>query len=151
MTTNQALTFCREYVELAGDLASLGKVFLIAALVLGIAFGLVELLKKFQTPATVVVTEDVETSSLKDLIDALKGFIEAIAKAPAWIALFGIGLLLFWAAGASVPAKCEDALNKPYVVGAKGNAPAKAEMKENRAFEGNGTSSENRSGAVNTQ
>lgn len=146
----KSLTFCREYVELAGDLASLGKIFLIAALVLGIAFGLVELLKKLQTPPA-VVTARVETSSLKDLIDALKGFIEAIAKAPAWIALFGIGLLLFWAAGASVPAKCEDELNKPYAVAVKETAPAKVSVTENRAHEGGGRPSETNSAVANTQ
>lgn len=125
-SVDSSLTFCREYVELAGDLASLGKVFLIAALVLGIAFGVVELLKSLQTRQN-IVTDAAGSSTLKDLIDALKGFIEALAKAPAWIAMFGIGLLLFWSAGASVPEKCETEMNKPYGMATPTGTPAQGQ------------------------
>jgi|GEM_PF-4719152 len=108
------LTFCQHYVRLAGDLASLGRPFVIAALILGIAFGIAETMARFRAPAAPAQTaRGLADSPLKDLIDALKGFLEALAKAPAWIAMMGVGVLLFWAAAATVPATCLPEMNKP--------------------------------------
>jgi hypothetical protein len=114
MSAQSALNFCKEYVELAGDVAGLGKAFLIAALVLGIIYAIVETIRKYTDPVAPRTRAVAGTGAIKELIDALKGFLEALAKAPAWIALFGIGLLVFWAAGASVPEQCVGELNRPY-------------------------------------
>lgn len=40
------------------------------------------------------------------LVDALKGLIDALAKAPAWIAIFVGGILLLWMAGSYADAVC---------------------------------------------
>ena len=133
-----ALTFCREYVELAGDLAGIAKVFLIAALVLGIAYAIVETIKKFREGPALTPRAAPGTSTIKELIEALKGFIEALAKAPAWLGLFGVGLLLFWVAGASLPDSCKAALNEPYGTTSPPATPGAGDNTQNAAGNASG-------------
>lgn len=137
MKDTDTLTFCQDYVLSAGQITGLVWWFLIAALVLGLAFGIVELIRKFQEPRSRSV-RGVAPSTLKDLIDALKGFIEALSKAPAWIALFGIGLLLFWAAGNSIPDECKAEMNKTYASAKQkdGQATATANSATSLPYEG---------------
>ena len=111
MATKSTLTFCEDYVKAAGDIADLAYWFIGAALLIGILHGFVEIVKKYRTPPN---APRVQQAALKDLIDALKGLIEALASAPAWIALFAFGLVLFFAVGTSIPTKCEAEMNQPY-------------------------------------
>ena len=138
---SSTLTFCEDYIGVAGSVLDLAYWFVVAALVLGIAYGIAELFKKPQVPGPKV------QSSLKDLIDALKGLIQAVASAPAWIALFAFGLVLFWAA-ASIPPECEDEMNQPYAT-AKTDAAQKAPKPppdSNASREGDGSTPRERSG-----
>lgn len=114
VVSHSGLTFCREYVELAGDLAGLAKIFLIAALVLGIAYGFVEVLKRYQETPAVRAGVAPNTTAIKEIAEAIKGLVEALAKAPVWLALFGVGLMIFWVAGSAIPAMCEKAANELY-------------------------------------
>jgi hypothetical protein len=107
-------TFCHEYAKLALDLAGWAKYFLVAALVLGIVYGLVEVIKRYQAAPP---QPKAAPSALKDLIDSLKAFLEALSNAPAWLALFGVGLLLFWGVGAAVPDGCQNSFNDTAEVG----------------------------------
>ena len=104
-------TFCQDYVELAGDLAGIAKWFLIAALALGIAYAIVETIKKYQEEAA---APRMSVSAVKEVVDALKTFVEALANARAWLAIFACGVLLFWVGGNMVPAACGGDMIKAY-------------------------------------
>jgi hypothetical protein len=107
-------TFCQDYVELAGDFAGIAKWFLIAALGLGIAYAVVETIKKSREPVKDArVDGQAGASTLKDVAEALKGLVEALSKASVWLALFACGMLLFWFAGHMVPAACSGEMTKP--------------------------------------
>jgi hypothetical protein len=114
---SKAATFCGDYIHLAGGLAGLTYYFLIAALVLGIAYGVVELIKKYQAAPP---PQKAAAGAIKDLIDSLRAFLEALAKAPAWLGLFGVGVILFWVVAAAVPGECNNAFNDPYPASSAG-------------------------------
>lgn len=108
-------TFCQAYVKLAGDIAGIAKWFIIAALVLGIAFAIVETIKKYrEQPAP---QPKLAAGAIKEVVDALKAFIEALASARAWLALFACGILGFWFAGAMLPTECKGDMTKSYAAG----------------------------------
>ena len=81
--------------------------FLVVALLLGIASSIIALMAARAQrgggpgPDRVDVLPDPGK-----LVDALKGLIDALAKAPAWIAIFVGGILLLWMAGSFAGAVC---------------------------------------------
>jgi hypothetical protein len=64
-----------------------------------LVIGVMSAFKSITNPAS---PSDVFTRSnqpIAPIIEALKGLIEALGKAPAWFALFLAGLFLFWLSG----------------------------------------------------
>ena len=101
--------FCNDYTPF---LFSVGKVALIAGILLGVAIALVaiaaliaELRKK--PPAGGGGDRLVAPPAPTAVLDAVKGFIQALSSLPTWLALFGGGILLLWLAGNSVPDICK--------------------------------------------
>lgn len=95
--------FCNDYTPF---LFSAGKLTLIAGILLGIALAaaaiIVSLRKK---PAG--GGANLAPPSPSAVLDAVKGFIQALSSMPTWLALFGGGILLLWLAGNSVPDICK--------------------------------------------
>lgn len=69
--------------------------FIVAALIIG-AISAVKSLRNPASPSAVFTTAS--DQPIAPIIEALKGLIEALGKAPAWFALFLAGLFLFWLA-----------------------------------------------------
>jgi hypothetical protein len=113
-------SFCSDYVLFSNELLGLVWWFFIPALVLGIAYAIVETVKKFMEESAPGGRKE-DAGTLKDLIEALKAFFEALASARAWLALFACGLLLLLVAGHGVPANCGDAMKAEYVKAASSN------------------------------
>lgn len=100
---------CSDYVTIAGDLASVASYAIYGALGLGVLMALAALVRG---PA-----EDNKGGNVRALAPnagaasaifaGLKDFVAAISAAPAWIALFGGGVLLFWMSGYAVPSYCQ--------------------------------------------
>lgn len=91
--------FCTRYIALGGDIAGLSKLFLIAALLVAVAFAIVDLIVRYRAPAWPMAFDGASPASLKDLVEAIKDLVAAIASAPIWIALFAAGIFLFWVPG----------------------------------------------------
>lgn len=138
MPSTSTLTFCEDYVAVAGSLLDLAYGFVLAALVAGIVYAGVEIYKKSKAPPP--PGDRVAQSSLKDLIDALKGLIQALASAPAWIALFAFGLVLYAGAGMLVPETCEEEMNESYAR-AETDAERTSKPAANGPRSGDGTTS----------
>lgn len=95
----------------------LALAFLIASLVLASASALLTLIQAMKTPAARSAAFAGEMPAAP-FIDALKGLVEALTKAPAWFAIFLAGVLLLWMAE-SIHAEC-----KPQAPPAPGVPPA---------------------------
>ena len=100
--------FCSDYTPF---LFSAGKLALIAGIGLGILLALVaiaalvaELLKKKPAGGAGALVAPAAPASV---LDAVKGFLQALSSLPTWLALFGGGILLLWLAGSSVPDICK--------------------------------------------
>jgi hypothetical protein len=113
-------SFCSDYVLFSNELLRLVWWFFIAALVLGIAYAIVETIKKAMEKSAPGGRQEAG-GTLKDLIDALKAFFEALASARAWLALFACGLLLLLVAGHGIPGNCSEAMKAEYVKAASSN------------------------------
>lgn len=103
--------FCTDYLVVAKDLASASWWVLVAALAIGVLTGLAAL---FQGPPPKqgdsnlkALTTGAGTGAV--IVAALKDFIQVLAAAPVWIALFGGGVLLFWISAYAVPDYCQPA------------------------------------------
>jgi hypothetical protein len=83
---------CADNVSL---LLCLGRGFLILALVMAVIGSIIWCLEKFGWIGP--KGENRVTSSAATFLDALKGLIEALTKAPPWYAAFLAGCLLIWA------------------------------------------------------
>lgn len=97
--------FCRDY---APFLFSAGKWTLIAGILLGIALGIatiILLLRKKEGAADGIKAMNAATPVA--MLDAVKGFLQALSSAPTWLALFGGGVLLLWLAGNAIPEICK--------------------------------------------
>ena len=122
---SEASTLCTDYIWYAGGFVAVARWFVIAALLLGIAYAIVETIKKYkEAPAP----GRLMAGTIKEVVDALKAFLEALAAARAWLALFACGLLLFWFAGHMLPTECQgEKMKQAYVQpGTKANAPTQA-------------------------
>jgi hypothetical protein len=93
--------YCRDYVLTLFDL---GFYTLVAAAILGIAFAAAAVVVALRTPS--VAPKGVAPATATPILDALKAFIQALASAPPWLALFGGGVLLLWMSGNTVPDYC---------------------------------------------
>jgi hypothetical protein len=93
--------FCQDYTPF---LLTAGKLTLIAGIILGIALACAAILAEFRKKQGGAGNLVAPGASV---LDAVKGFIQALSSAPTWLALFGGGILLLWLAGNSVPEICK--------------------------------------------
>ena len=79
----------------------LAVAFLVAAALLGAASAMKALLARPAEPdsPSKVRALALDGQPIGPILEALKGLIDALGKAPAWFALFLAGLFLFWLAG----------------------------------------------------
>ena len=103
--------FCKDYSQF---LFGAGKWTLIAGIILGIALAIatvVLLLRKKDGAAENVRAANAVGATA--VLDAVKGFLQALSSAPTWLALFGGGVLLLWMAGTAVPEICKPPAPSP--------------------------------------
>ena len=94
---------------LKSQLIAFIEIFLWVALIVAVLSALTELLTKvlplFNKRTDYARAAPTPADPVK-LLDAIKGLIEVIAKAPAWIALLGAAVLLLFASRELMPAFC---------------------------------------------
>lgn len=78
---------------------------------IGVAYAAVEVRRRFLAPVTDSPPSSLTATGppIKDLADALRELLTALAAAPVWLALMGVGVFAFWVARNAIPAKCEAA------------------------------------------
>lgn len=104
------------------EFLGIAYVMLWIALVLGALYVLASVIGAFRKPPRVDGREDGG-----GVIDAVTGLVAALAKAPAWFALFIAGLALLWVASSQIPAICRPAgavVMEPEAEPAESPAPA---------------------------
>lgn len=111
--------FCSDYTPF---LFSAGKLALIAGIILGIALALAAIVAELRKKPAGASGNLVAPPAV---LDAVKGFIQALSSAPTWLALFGGGILLLWLAGNSVPDICKPP--EPAAVQTQTTAPAQGQ------------------------
>ena len=99
-------TFCQSYIGHALTLTQLSIGFLLVSLVAAAAMAIAEVIAKFRTAASVRTDAGTQAKTVQTLIDALKGLVTALASAPVWLALFAVGIMLFWVPGSAVSGLC---------------------------------------------
>lgn len=99
-------TFCQSYIGHALTLTQLSIGFLLVSLVAAAAMAIAEVLAKFRAAASVRAAADAQVKTVQTLIDALKGLVTALSSAPIWLALFAVGIVLFWVPGSAVAELC---------------------------------------------
>lgn len=109
--------FCKDYAPTALNLALL---FLIVAGVAAVVVIVIEAVRLRAKPKA-----DESGGGPGAAASAIAGLIEGLAKAPAWLALLGSGLFLFWMAGNAVPNFCLLPQDRP--------APGKSEAEPDTA------------------
>lgn len=95
--------FCDRYAIL---MMEYGRWFLLAALVIGAIGAAVLVLNSLRGGGATDEQGGGDVTAIQAIVEALKGLIEAFAKAPTWLAMFGAGALLLWMAGNAVPSYC---------------------------------------------
>jgi hypothetical protein len=96
--------FCNDY---APTLFDLGWWFVLAALIGGVLLAAVHVYRAATAPAPPPPGDEAGGAvGLPALAGALKELVEVFTKAPAWLALFGAGILLLWMAGNAAPDEC---------------------------------------------
>lgn len=113
--------FCNAYTPF---LFSAGKLTLFAGIVLGIALAIAAIIVALRKkPAG--GGANLAPAAPSAVLDAVKGFLQALSGAPTWLALFGGGILLLWLAGNSVPDICKPPVRQaPQEQGRSGAEPA---------------------------
>jgi hypothetical protein len=99
--------FCDSY---APFLLNAGKGLLLLGALLGVLVTVIALRAALATPAKPADASKMTANSVA-VLAGIKDFLEALAKAPPWLALFGAGVLLMWMAGSINPEVC--GINKP--------------------------------------
>jgi hypothetical protein len=109
MTANSRwiIEFCQEY---APTLFSVGKWTILAGVALGIALAAAAVIASLRAPTAANQGVRNVAAPPTAVLDALRAFIQAIASAPTWLALFGGGLLLLWMSGNTAPDFCRPPL-----------------------------------------
>ena len=95
--------FCAEYTPF---LFSAGKWMIVAGIVLGIVLAVANVYIALRPPAAGRDNREGVVPPTA-VLDAIRGFIQALTSAPTWFALFGGGVLLLWMAGNAVPDICK--------------------------------------------
>lgn len=108
MSTNQVAEpaawiadFCDSYAPFT---FTMGKWMLITGCLLGVAMALVTLVTAMRA---LPKADMAGQASATGFVDSLKDLIDALGKAPPWIALFGGGAFLLWMAGTIQPVYCQ--------------------------------------------
>lgn len=127
--------FCALYLS---NVPFIAKTFMVAALivaVLGALVGIYQALKAAppQPPTEAVALAQANASALTPLVEALTKLLEALAKGPAWFAMFLAGLLLFWIAGEAHRKVCPpaSAMARAPQGGGVNNAPPASRQPDN--------------------
>jgi len=103
------INFCGLHISIVLVIA---EILLGAALLLALVGAVMALIVRGKgEPSTQENAPD--ASQVAPIIDALKGLIEALGKAPAWFALFLAGLFLFWMATQAYADLCRPTAANP--------------------------------------
>jgi hypothetical protein len=137
-----AIDFCRDYTLF---LFGAGKWTLIAGILLGVALAVTTIVlllmpKKEGAPGARTAV------AAPAVLDAIKGFLQALSSAPTWLALFGGGVLLLWMAGNAIPERCVCQAGQPGCAQQAGRPDPAGSRTPGGAGE-----TANRSGNANTQ
>jgi hypothetical protein len=89
-----ATDFCNAYGDI---LLYAALAFLLFALLLAVGNGIAALRREWKTTTADAISET-DVGDPAKFLDALKGLVDALAKAPAWFAMFLGGALLLWVA-----------------------------------------------------
>jgi hypothetical protein len=81
-----------------------GQWTLILAILLGTALAATGVVAALRNPAAAVPGQE---GRAPEILDTIKDFVQAIAGAPTWLALFAGGILLLWMAINTVPEQCD--------------------------------------------
>lgn len=107
MTSLFEVAFCKNWVDW---FLLLAWWMLIAGLVLGVGYVVVDLLSKWNARKAIANRTGAEAA---EILPALGGLIEALTKAPSWFALFAAGLGLIWVASSQIPDMCRQKVTTP--------------------------------------
>lgn len=91
------------------DLIFFIEAFLWIAFIIALLGALADIISKvialFKRQTPVNAQESIDADPVK-FIDALKGLIDTLARAPAWMAMFLAAMALLWATSAAMPEYC---------------------------------------------
>lgn len=102
-----ASELCAEY---AGFLFVAGKITMFVGIALGVSLAVAAVVVAFRKQPAAADGAEVGFAAPTAVLDSIKGFIQAIASAPTWLALFAGGVLLLWMAGSVRPEWCKPAI-----------------------------------------
>lgn len=109
-TMDAMRAFCTGYVPAGLEMAGLARWFLWAALAAGLVAMVLETIAKAREALAANAADGAPAprtlTPLKEVFEALKGLVEALAKAPIWLALFAVGIVAFWVPGSAVSGAC---------------------------------------------
>ena len=92
---------CDQYTPF---LFQVGEVTIVAGLILGVALAAAAVIVALKPPPGQAAANLAAPPA--SVIDSIRAFIQAIASAPTWLALFGGGLLLVWMAANMSQGSC---------------------------------------------
>ena len=103
--------FCQTYLITAATAAAWGKWFLAAGFAAGTLYALIEAYRRWKAPivqadGTGLVGGTTTGLPIKDLADALRELVAALAAAPVWLGMVAAGIFALWVTGAMVPDRC---------------------------------------------
>ena len=103
MSTTASFNWVKRCDTLADFLIFAGQAAIVAGVLLGIALAVVTLILALRRPAPApdgIVRQAAPSPTA--VLDAIKGFLQALSAAPTWLALLGAGTLLLWLAGLQI-------------------------------------------------
>jgi len=94
---------CKDYFDF---LFSAGYWAIIGGILLGFALAIVSLILALRKNPQLTTAAGATPATPLAILEAIRGFLQALSAAPTWLALVGVGVLLLWMAGNNVAERC---------------------------------------------